>query len=1039
MSLASVSIRRPVFACVLSIVIVLLGSISAMRLGVREYPAVDPPIMTILTTYAGASAEVIESQITEAIEARVNAVAGIKTLTSNSREGASQIRIEFDLDVDLEAAANDVRDQLGRATRDLPPDANPPMVFKSDADSSPFFGVVVNSETLDLLELSAYADTIRERLQTVPGVSNITLVGEKKYAMRLWMDSAKLAAYGLTPLDVRSALRSENVELPSGRLEGADVELTVRTLGRLNTPEEFSDIVLKKDGDQVVRFKDIGYAEINAENLRTTLKVGTVPMVGVYIRPQPGANQIDISNLLRERLASIEREKPAEVEMFIAYDNTDYVRSALEEVKETLLIAFGLVVMVIFLFLRDWRSTLIPILAIPVSIIGAFIVIAVAGFSINILTLLGLVLAIGLVVDDAIVVLENIFSKIEKGIPPVQAGIEGTQEIFIAIVATTIALCSVFMPIVFLDGLTGKLFREFGVVIAGAVAISAFVALTLAPMLCVRFLKPQTSQGWLYRKTEPIYASLGKNYLRSLQAFIKYPWVAGCILIVSIFLIVATYTALPSELTPLEDRGRIWVRSTAPEGASFDYTVNYLDDITAIVREELGDEAVVTMTQAPSGGASGTGAVNSGFVRVFLKDRSERQFSQQELSAKLLKAVRPQTGARTVVSQEPSIGTRKSGGISAQLVVQASTLEQLEEVMETFLEDAKESPVFTFVDADLKFNRPEVRVTIDREKARNLGISAADISSTLQAALSGQRFGSFIKNGKQYDVIGQLIREDRSKNKDLTAINVKAASGESIPLDNLITLEETSGPPQLYRYNRYVAATVSGTLSPGYTLEQGIAALRETAKRTLDDRFVTELTGPSKDLEESSSSMGFVFLLALTLVYLVLAAQFESFRDPLTILITVPLALAGALSSLWLFDQSLNLFSQIGLVMLIGLVSKNGIILVEFAGQKRKAGRDVKSAILEAANARFRPILMTSTSTILGVLPIALSLGAGSESRVSMGIAVIGGLVIGTVLTLYVIPAFYLLFTSAESVSTEPVHEEMIKPATAPSPNPIPG
>lgn len=1029
MSLASMSIRRPVFACVISIVILLLGSLAALRLGVREYPAVDPPFITIITTYAGASAEIIESQITEAIEARVNAVAGIKTITSNSREGASQIRIEFDLDVDLEAAANDVRDQLGRAVRDLPPEANPPIVNKSDADSTAFFGLVVSSPTLGLLELSAYADTVRERLQTVPGVSNIDLVGEKRYAMRLWMDPSRLAAYGLTPLDVRNALQRENVELPSGRLEGANVELTVRTLSRLSTTEEFSQIVIKRDGDQVVRFSDVGYAEIDAQNLRTTLKVGQIPMVGVYVRPQPGANQIEISDRIRERLAVIEAEKPDDIIVSIAYDNTNYVRSAIKEVRETLLIAFVLVVGVIFLFLRDWRSTLIPMLSIPVSIVGAFVVISLAGFSINVLTLLGLVLAIGLVVDDAIVVLENIFAKIEQGMPPVQAGIEGTREIFIAIVATTVALCAVFMPIVFLDGLTGKLFREFGVVIAGAVVISAFVALTLTPMLCVRILRPHASQGWLYKMTEPFYESLGSGYQKSLAVFLHRPWLAVPILIAALGLTVIAFKALPSELTPLEDRGRIWVRSTTPEGASFDYTVNYLDDLTAVVREELGDNVRVTMTQAPSGGPGGTGSVNAGFVRVFLKDRSEREFSQQELSARLQRAIRPLTGGRTVVAQEPSIGERRAGGISAQLVIQASTLAQLEEVIEPFLGDARKSPVFSFVDADLKFNRPEVRVTIDRDKAQNLGITATDIAATLQSALSGQRFGYFIMDGKQYDVIGQLLREDRSKNSDLIAINVKAANGEVIPLDNLITLEETSGPPQLFRYNRYVAATISGTIGSGYTLAQGVDVLRESASRILDDRYVTELTGSARDLEESSSSLGFVFLLAVALVYLVLAAQFESFRDPLTILIAVPLALAGALSALWVFGQSLNLFSQIGLIMLIGLVSKNGIILVEFAGQRRAAGRTSRQAISEAAATRFRPILMTSTSTILGVLPIALALGAGSESRVSMGVAVIGGLVVGTILTLYIIPAVYMLLSpsrlSAPALSV-PAHAEPV-------------
>ena len=1023
MSLASLSIRRPVLTGVLSFTIMLLGGLSATRLGIREYPAVDPPVVTIITTYPGASAEVIESQITEPIEAAVNAVAGISNLTSTSREGSSQVRVEFDLNVDLEAAANDVRDQLGRASRNLPADANPPIVNKSDADSNPFFGIVVSSPTRDLLELSAYADGLRERLQTVPGVSNIDLVGEKRYAMRLWMDPSRLAAYGLTPLDVRQALQRENIELPSGRVEGANVELTVRTLSRLNTADEFNKLTLKRDGDQIVRFGDVGYAELAPQNLRSILKVGGAPMIGVYVRPQPGANQLEIADQLRVRLAKIEKEKPADIDFEIGYDNTTYVRSAIHEVQETLYIAFGLVVLVIFLFLRDWRSTLIPMLAIPVSIVGTFLIMDLAGFSINVLTLLGLVLAIGLVVDDAIVVLENIYSKIEQGMPPVEAGIEGTKEIFIAVIATTIALAAVFMPVIFLGGLTGKLFREFGVVIAGAVLISAFVALTLTPMMSVRLLKPHAQHNWFYRRTEPFFSGLTTAYENSLRSFLRFPWLGGVILLASIAIIVACDRALPKELTPLEDRARIWVRTTAPEGASFDYTVNYLDDLTKLVREQLGDEYVVTMTQAPVGGPGGIGPVNAGFVRVFLKDRHDRKFSQQELSTKLQGLVRPLTGARTVVAQEPSIGERRGAGLSAQLVIQAPELKDLEAVLDKYLDEASRNPAFSFVDADLKFNQPEVRVVIDRDKAQNLGVSAADIASTLQAALSGQRFGYFIYNGKQYDVLGQLLREDRAKTSDLGAINVKAANGETIPLDNLITLTETSGPPQLYRYNRYVAATISGTLSPGYTLGQGNDALVEAARKTLDDRFTTEFTGASKDFVDSSSSLGFVFVLALVLVYLVLAAQFESFRDPLTIMLTVPLALAGALGTLWYFSETLNIFSQIGLIMLIGLVTKNGILLVEFASQRRATGVDAYTAMTEAASSRFRPILMTSLCTILGVLPIALALGAGAESRVSMGIGVIGGLIVGTGLTLYVIPAFYLIISrdkSTDRIASKP-------------------
>lgn len=1015
MSLASVCIRRPVLALVMSLTIMILGGLGAFRLGVREYPAVDPPTVSIVTTYPGAGAEIIESQITEPIEAAVNAVAGIRSITSTSREGASQVVVEFDLGADLETAANDVRDKLGQAVRNLPADANPPVVEKADSDASPFFGIVVSSPTRDLMPLTAYADTLRERLQTVPGVSNIRLAGEKRYSMRLWLDPSRLAAYGLTALDVRQALQRENIELPSGRIEGGQVELTVRTLSRLTEVEEFNRIILKRSGDQIVRLADVGHAELGPENPRSSLKVDGRAMVGLYISPQPGANQIDIADELRLRLDRMIAEKPSDIELALAYDNTTYVRRAILEVAETLLIAFGLVVVVIFLFLRDWRSTLIPMLAIPVSIIGTFFIMDAAGFSINVLTLLGLVLAIGLVVDDAIVVLENIYAKIEAGVPPRRAGVEGAGEIFAAVIVTTVALAAVFLPVLFLGGLTGKLFREFGVVIAGSVLISAFVALSLTPMLCVRLLRPHAHENAFYLRTEPFYRALGSAYGRSLGGFLRRRWAAPFVLAAAVALIVVFFRALPRELSPLEDRGRVWARATAPEGASFDYMQAYVDDLARLVEEEVGDEMVLAMAQTPGGSSGGAGVVNTGFVRVFLKDRDERARSQQEIAAALQRATRSLTGARVVLAQEPTIGERRGAGFSAQLVIQASTLAQLEEVLDRFLERARQNPVFTFVDADLKFNRPEVRVEIQRDKAQAMGVSAADIAATLQAGLSGQRFGYFILDGKQYDVIGQLLREDRAKTADLASIQVKTSGGELVALDNLVRLVETSGPPQLYRYNRYSAATISGTLAQGRTLGDGVAALRAVADEVLDERFTTSLTGASRDFEDSSASLGFVFLLALVLIYLVLAAQFESFRDPLTILLTVPLALAGALATLWMFSQTLNIFSQIGLIMLIGLVTKNGILLVEFAAQRRAAGLGPLAAITEAAAARFRPILMTSACTILGVLPIALALGAGAESRVSMGMSVIGGLIVGTALTLYVIPAFYVMLASGKS------------------------
>jgi hydrophobe/amphiphile efflux-1 (HAE1) family protein len=1029
MTFAELSLRRPVLTIVISVLITLFGLISMFQLGVREYPAVDPPSISVTTSYPGAAAEVVQAQITEPLEEAINAVAGIKTLTSNSREGASQINAEFSLETDINTAASDVRDQIARAVRNLPPDANPPILNKSHADSQPIFGVALSSESRSQLELGAYADGLRERLQTVPGIAGVDQPAEKRYAMRLWMDPEKLTAYHLTPLDVRQALSRENIELPSGRIEGESVELPVKTLSRLNTPGEFNNLIVKRNGNQIVRFRDIGYAELGAQNERGALKMGDQPIAGLYFKQQPGANQIEIVDELLRRLEQVKRELPPDITLDIAYDNTEYVRRSLLEVSETIFIAFALVVMVVFAFLREWRTTLIPVLAIPVSIIGAFAVMYVAGYSINTLTLLGIVLAIGLVVDDAIVVLENIYAKIENGMPPMEAGISGTKEIFFAVISTTITLAVVFLPLLFMAGLSGRLFREFGVTIAGAVLISAVVALTLTPMLSSRLLKAHKGHGWLFLRTEPFFAGLESGYANGLHGFLRRRWIAVLILGVAGLLIYALMSTLPRELSPMEDRGRIWVRASAPEGVSYEYMQNFMDDLTQATRDAV-PEAHVMMTQVPgAGGAPGVqGAVNNGFVRVFLKDKAQRERTQSEIADALQPLAKQFTGARVNITQEPSIGERRSNQTGIQFVVQGPDLEALRELLPKFLDEARDHPAFTFVDSDLKFSKPEVRVSIDRDKAQTLGVSTLDIAQTLQASLSGQRFGYFILNGKQYDVIGQLTRDFRSRPGDLSNMAVRTLTGDGmVRLDNLVSLEESSAPPELYRFNRYSSATVSGTLAPGVTMGEGIAAFEQVARDTLDERFTTSITGAARDFVESSSSLGWVFLFALVLIYLVLAAQFESFVDPFVILLTVPLAVAGALVSLWYFNQTLNIFSQIGLIMLVGLVTKNGILIVEFANQRREAGAaSALQAVHEAATARLRPILMTTLAMVLGILPIALALGAGAESRVSMGIAVIGGLICGGALTLYVIPAMYVLLSKHRPVPTPtvaPAHE----------------
>lgn len=1022
MSLSSVSIRRPVLAIVMSIVIVLFGIIGYTFLGVREYPSIDPPIITVSTSYVGANADVIESQVTEPLEEQINGIAGIRSLTSVSRDGRSSITVEFDVSVDLEAAANDVRDRVSIARSRLPQDVDPPTVSKADADAIPIIFLNVKSDKRNLLALTDVAQNIfKERLQTISGVSQIRIWGERRYSMRLWMDPAKLTAFNITPLDIRNALNKENIELPSGRIEGNNTELTVRTLGRLESLDDFNNLIIKESQSGIVRFKDLGTAELYPENDRSILRRDGVPMVGVVAIPQPGANFIQIADEFYKRVDQIKKDLPADIELGIGFDVTKYIRNSISEVKETIILAFVLVILIIFIFFRDWRTTLIPIIAIPVSLIGTFFIMYAANFSINVLTLLGIVLAIGIVVDDAIVVLENIYRKIEDGMNPIEAGMKGTSEIFFAIISTTVTLAAVFLPIMFLKGITGRLFVEFGVVIAGSVIISAFVALTLTPMLSSRLLKTKEKHNWFYYKTEPFFSRLENSYTNALASFMEKRWFAPIIVIVSIFLIYWIGSSLQSELAPIEDRGELRIQSTMPEGTSFEAMDRYITEMTKVVQKSVKEtDAIISVTA----GGGGSNAANSGFVRLALVDAKNRERSQQDVAEQLTGMTRKLSDAQSFVVQSQSISTRR-GGLPVQYVIQAANFEKLRNVIPKFLDLAQEDPTFANVDVDLKFNKPEIAVEINRTKARELGVSALDIAQTLQLAYSGQRFGFYVMNGKQYQVIGQVFKENRNKPVDLASIYVRNKQDKLIQLDNLVTLSERSSPPQLYRYNRYVSATFSASIVPGKTIGDGIDAMDKIAEKVLDESFSTALQGASKDFVESSSSLIFTFLLALILIYLTLAAQFESFRDPLIIMFTVPLAIAGAVFSLWYFNQTLNIFSQIGQIMLIGLVTKNGILIVEFANQKKAQGLNVIEAVKEAARLRLRPILMTSLSTILGAVPIALALGAGAESRSSMGIAVIGGLIFSTVLTLFVIPVIYTyLSEKTKSVSNVIVESE---------------
>ena len=1017
MSLYSLSIRRPVLATVFALLIMIFGAVGFYFLGVREYPAVDPPVISVTTQYRGANADVIDSQITEPLEEQINGIDGIRTIESVSRQGRSTVTVEFDLGSDLERAANDVRDRVSRAQQQLPPDAEPPSVSKSDASAPPIVFLNIKSDTRSLMELTEIADKrFKERLQTIKGVSRVDIWGEKTYSMRLQLDPQQLAAYDLTPLDVRRALNRSNVELPSGRIEGETIELTVRTESRLETVENFNSLILKQsEKGQTVRLEDVGTAEIAPRNQRTLLQRDGTPMVGVVLRPLPGSNYIDIVDEFYRRVDNIRADLPSDLELGIGFDNTEPIRDSIDEVQQTIFVAFLLVVLIIFLFLRDWRSTLIPLVVVPIALIGAFFVMYAMGFSINVLTLLALVLAIGLVVDDAIVVLENIYAKIEEGKDTITAGLEGTREIFFAVVATSVSLVIIFAPIIFMGGLTGQLFKEFGLVIAGAVAFSSFVALTLTPMLSTRLLKKRDRKPWIYRKTEPFFEALTDAYRRSLQAFMAHRWMAFVVMGVCAVLIGVLYTTLPQKLAPLEDRSLLRMFATGREGATYEYMSQYVDKMYGAVEENIPEEHRESVISVTSPGFGASSSINSAFMFTRLVPPSERDVSQMAYADSMQAAFSQLEGARTYVSQEPTISVGFSRGLPVQYVLQTASVDNLRETLPDFLKAARQQDELAFVDVNLKFNKPELEVDIDRAKANNIGVSPLDVAQTLQLALAEQRVGFFVRDGEQREIIASVAKEDRNEPLDLTSLYVRSASGEPVPLDNLVSVSEQATPPQIFRFNRYMSATVSARPAPGNTIEDGIDAMDRVSEEVLGPTFTTTLTGQSRDFQETSNQLFYVFGLALILIYLVLAAQFESFRDPLIILFTVPLALAGALLFLWYFNQSINIFSQIGMIMLIGLVAKNGILIVEFANQRKAAGLSIREAIRDAAAVRFRPILMTALSTILGVLPIALALGAGAESRMPMGISVIGGLLVGTILSLYVIPATYSYLTSEDA------------------------
>ena len=997
MNISELSIRRPVLATVMTVIILLFGMIGYFYIGVREYPSVDNPIISVSCSYAGANADVIENQITEPLEQNINGIPGIRSLTSVSQQGQSRITVEFELSVDLETAANDVRDKVSRAQRYLPRDCDPPTVSKADADASPILMVALQSEKRSLLELSEIADlTVKEQLQTISDVSSVSIWGEKKYSMRLWLDPIKMAGYGITPMDVKNAVDNENVELPSGSIEGNTIELNIRTMGLMNTAKMFDDLIVKHEGNQIIRFSDIGRAELGAADIKSYMKMNGVPMVGVVVVPQPGANHINIADAVYERMEQMKKDLPDDVHYSYGFDNTKFIRASINEVKQTVYEAFVLVIIIIFLFLRDWRVTLVPCIVIPVSLVGSFFIMYLFGFSINVLTMLAVVLAVGLVVDDAIVMTENIYIRIEQGMNPKKAGIEGAKEIFFAVISTTVTLVAVFFPIVFMEGTTGRLFREFSMVISGAVVISAFSALTFTPMLATKLLKQHKKKNFFYRFTEPFFIGMNNIYSRSLRVVLRHRvWVLPFI-VAMVGIIVYLWGQIPSEMAPLEDRSMITINTRGAEGATYEYLRDYTEDINLVVDSLIPDADAVT-ARVSSG---------SGNIQIRLKDMGDRDYTQMEAAEKLSQAVKKKTKARAFVQQQSSFGGRRSS-MPIQYVLQATNIEKLEKVLPVFMEKVYENPVFQMADVDLKFSKPEIRIHINRDKANIMGVNTRDLSETLQYGLSGQRMGYFYMNGKQYEILGEINRQQRNKPADLRAIYLRSSDGKMIQMDNLIELESSIAPPKLYRYNRFVSATISAGLAEGKTIGQGLDEMDKIAKEVLDDTFRTSLSGDSKEFRESSSSLMFAFVLALVLIYLILAAQFESFKDPFIIMLTVPLAIAGALIFMYFNDITMNVFSQIGIIMLIGLVAKNGILIVEFANLKQENGEDKVTAVHDAALQRLRPILMTSASTVLGLIPLAFATGEGCNQRIAMGIAVVGGMVVSTFLTMYIVPAVY--------------------------------
>lgn len=1019
--ISDISIKRPVLTSMLALALVLFGAISFTRLSVRELPDVDPPVVSVSTFLRGANPRVMETTITDVLEEELSTIPGVRTISSSSSEQSSNITLEFTLDRDLEVAAQDVRDKVARVRGRLPEQIDEPVITKQDADAQPFFWLALTAANYDLLQLSDIADrVVKQRLQSVDGVGRAQVFGEKRYAMRVWLSPQAMASRGITVQDVQTAILTRNVEIPAGRIESQQREFSVRSLGELRTPEEFADIVVASDDRQVVRLGDIARVVLGPETERSYLQFDGTPGVAVGVIRQSKANLVEVSDNIQAEIPAIREALPPGVELTIGFDSSRFIRNSIREAQETLILAGFLVVLIIFVFLRNLRATLVPALAIPTSIVAAFAVLYAFGFSINQFTLLALILAMGIVVDDAIIVMENAYRHQEElGEDPVTAAVNGTREIVFAVIATTISLVAVFTPLAFLQGTAGRLFNEFGVALAGAVVISSFIALTLTPMVSAKILRVPDTHGKVFLAFERALNGIATGYQRLLGVAVRHRLavVGGAVLLVLSAGLV--FRALPREFIPTEDRGFFVVFVQAPVGSSLEYTTEHQKRVEEVVMNTEGVEHYFSLIGF-------FGDVNTGIMFTRLADERDRGI--EEIVGEVRGQLFGIPGVLAFAQVPPAIGF----GSPVNFVVRNPDFDSLTAGMDAMLARARQIPGLVNVDTDLKVNKPELNVSYKRDRAEDLGVAVADVSSTLQTMLGGQRVGTFTRDSKLYYVVLQLEDEDRETPADMTNLYIRGRDGNEVQLDAVASIDESVGPTSLNHFDRVRSFTLTAGLAPGYTLGAAIDELQAVADEVLPRGSSTALSGESRELQETGNALYFAFLLALVVVYMVLAAQFESLVHPFTILLSVPLAVTGALLTLLVTGSSLNLFSQIGMILLVGLATKNSILLVEYANQLRERGMDTIDAVVEAGRIRLRPILMTSVATIVAMVPIALSLGAGSASRRPLGYAIIGGMVFATVLTLFLVPVVYVMFDTVRVRLQS--RRESLSPATAEGP-----